>query len=203
MKISEPPCGFTDADVVFVLDASTSVMQDNFNKMLALTKQFVNDAAIDDGSVRIAVAIYSSDVIVQFDLDTFTIKTDILRAIDEIPYIYGSTNTFDALKTMRTKMFRRRSGDRYGVKNYAILITDGVSNINARKVLPEAEKSWLAGIHIYTIGIGLTDTAELYGIATPPASENSIAVDDFDKLEGLPGRIFKGTCGEGIIQLEA
>lgn len=168
--------------------------------MLELTKQFVRDADIDSGSVRIGAAIFSSSVTVQFDLDTFTIKADILRAIDNIPYTYGSTNTYEALNIMRTKMFRRRHGDRSGVQNYAILVTDGISNINARKVIPEARKAWANGIHIYTIGIGLSDTTEISNIATPPASENSFAVEDFDKLKSLPGRIFRGKCKAGILE---
>lgn len=165
--------------------------------MLALTKQFVNDSDIDSGSVRFGVAIFSSSADVQFNLDTFTIKADILRAIDNIQYIYGSTNTFDALKKMRRKMFHKRRGDRPNVPNYAILVTDGISDINSRKVLSEARKARQNNIHIYTIGIGLKDTTEIYNIATPPASENSFPVQDFDKLEGLPKRIFEGKCKRG------
>ena len=115
-------------------------------------------------------------------------------AIDNIPYIYGSTNTADALKTMRNRMFTLRNGDRPDVPNLVILITDGVSNINAQRTIPEAKRARDAEIHIYAIGIGLSDTRELDAIASVPASENSYAVQDFDELRGLDKRIFSAIC---------
>jgi Mg-chelatase subunit ChlD len=198
LEISDTPCGFSNADVVFLLDTSSSVTAPNFRKMLSVTKLFVREANIDTGSVRIGLAIFSDDTNVKFHLDTFTIKTDILRAIENIYYTHGSTNIFDALKTMRTKMFRRSMGDRPNVKNYAVLITDGVSDLNARKVAREARKVRASGIHMYTIGIGLSDTTEILSIASEPASENSYAVSNFDQLGAIPEQMFKGKCKKGI-----
>ena len=198
LEISDTPCGFSNADVVFLLDSSTSVTAPNFRKMLDLTKHFVRDANIDTGSVRIGIAIFSDDATVKFHLDTFTIKDDVLRAIDNIHYTFGSTNTFAALKTMRAEMFRRNRGDRPAVKNYAVLITDGLSNINSRKVAREARKVRASGIHVYTIGIGLTDTSEILSIASKPASENTFAVSNFDQLDDIPKQIFRGKCKKGM-----
>lgn len=83
--------------------------------------------------------IYSTEVEIQFYLNQFKTKADVFNAIDEIPYIYGSTNTADALQTMHNVMFTDRNGDRVGVPNTGIVITDGVSNINARRTITEAK----------------------------------------------------------------
>ena len=91
-----------------------------------------------------------------------------------------------------------RNGDREDVENIAMVITDGVSNINSRRTIPEAELSRNVGVHIYAIGIGLTDTRELNAIASLPASDNSFAVNDFDELSGLEKRIFSAIC-EGML----
>ena len=130
----------------------------------------------------------------EFNLNTYSRRRDVFDAIDNIPYIYGSTNTADALQVMYTRMFTLRNGDRPGVPNVGILITDGVSNINSRRTIPEAVNARQAKIHIYAIGIGLTDTRELDAIASEPAAENSLAVQDFDELSGLPKRIFDAIC---------
>lgn len=188
---------------MFLLDASSSVTQPNFNKILELTKYIVNISDIDSGRVRVAVAIYSSSVAIQFELDDFTIKTDIIRAIDKIPYIYGSSNTYQALRTMRTQMFKTRKGDRDGVQNYAILVTDGVSNINEKQVAQEAKNARAENIHIYAVGIGLYDTSELVAIATPPANKNSFVVENFDKLLDVPKKMFKGNCESGKYHVKA
>ncbi len=41
---------------------------------------------------------------------------------------------------LRTIMFTPENGDRIDVPNYAIVITDGESNVNAEDTLPEAIK---------------------------------------------------------------
>ena len=68
---------------------------------------------------------------IQFNLNTFNNKAELFAAVDAIPYIYGSTNTADGIMTMRN-MFNANDGDRDGVPNIGIVVTDGVSNINSR-----------------------------------------------------------------------
>lgn len=60
-----------------------------------------------------------------------------MSAIDGMPYLYGSTNTADALREMGNNMFTAANGDRSDAPNIAILLTDGVSNINSRRTIPE------------------------------------------------------------------
>ena len=58
--------------------------------------------------MRVGAVIYSTEVEIQFHLNEYRRKVDVMAAIDKIPYIYGSTNTADALKTMRDDMFTFR-----------------------------------------------------------------------------------------------
>ena len=187
-------CGAASSDVVFILDSSTSVGKENFQKVLTFVKDFLSDADIDSGNVRVAVVIYSSKVQVQFYLNRYRKKEEVLDAIDRIPYIAGSTNTYGGLNTMKEVMFSAANGDRANVPNLAMLITDGVSNINAFKTIPEAESARAQGIHIYSIGIGLADTSELKKIASAPSSENSFTVREFDELEKLKHKVFEHFC---------
>ena len=180
--------------MVFVLDASTSVTEPNFELMKDFVKDFLFEADIDGGNVRVGLIIYSTEDHVEFQMNSYKTKADVYNAIDEIPYRYGSTNTADALLTMRSEMFTRANGDRPNVDNICIVVTDGVSNINARRTIPEAEQARADGIHIYAIGIGLTDTRELDGIASKPIDENRFAVDDFTELHELRHHVFSSLC---------
>lgn len=146
------PCGLSKVDVTIILDASTSVTEANFQKMRQFAKDLVDKADVDSGSVRFATLIYSTDVQVQFYLDQFSTRSATKAAIDKIPYIYGSTNSADALKTMHTQVFNRARGDRPAADNIAFMITDGVSNINSRRTIPEADNARRKGIEIYAIG---------------------------------------------------
>ena len=177
-----------------MLDSSTSVGQDNYAKMLKFCKDFLHAANIDSGDVRVGVVSYSTKVTVEFNLNEYKNRKDLNEAIDNIPWRYGSTNTADGLLSMHDVMFTAANGDRPNVPNIAVVITDGVSNINSRRTIPEAEAARKKGIHIYTIGIGLTDMREVNGIASRPASENAFAVQNFDELEGLDESIFESIC---------
>lgn len=189
-------------DLVFAFDSSTSVTRENFLLMLNFAKDLLRDADIDSGSVRVGALVYSSGAQIQFDLHTYQSKRDILKAFNRIPYVPGRTNTADALRSIRTKMFKPRKGDRDDVEDVVILITDSTSDRNVRKTIPEARKLWARKIQVNTVGIGLRDTRELDGMATPPASKNSYAVRSFNELAALPARILEGRCeGSGHVHL--
>ena len=181
-------------DLVIILDSSTSVTDANFIKMKNFVKDLLKNVDLDSGAVRVGVVIYSTRVTVMFQLNEHHSRSAYMRAVDEIPYKYGSTNTAGGLKTMRTEMFTRQNGDRKNVKNVCIVVTDGVSNINGRNTIPEAERARAEGIHIYAIGIGLTDTRELDQMSTRPKEPNTFVVNDFDELVGLDEKIFGSAC---------
>jgi collagen type VI alpha len=185
---------------VFVLDASTSVGDKNFDAILHFVSSTLTYADIDSGRVRVGAMVYSSTSLIQFNLDRYSSKTGVMRAIARIPYQHGSTNTADALNMMRTEMFRRRNGDRSDATNVAILVTDGISNIDHKLTIPAALEAHAAGVHIYTVGIGLTDTAELESISTPPSFKNTFSVQRFDQLMNLQEELSRSICAGFSVQ---
>lgn len=187
-------CGLARVDLVIILDSSTSVGDDNYQKMKNFCKDFLKNADLDSGNVRAGILSYSTSVYAEFYLNSYSTSQEIMDAIDEIPYRYGSTNTFGGLKMMRTEFFSAANGDREDVPDVTIILTDGVSNINGRKTIGEAELARAEGIHIYAVGIGLTDTRELDGMASVPASENSFNVQNFDELAALSDTVFQSFC---------
>ena len=53
-------------------------------------------------------------------------------------FVGGRRNTAAALRMMRKQILIDTKGDRLNVPNYAIIITDGNSNINSSFTVPEA-----------------------------------------------------------------
>lgn len=99
-----------------------------------------------------------------------------------IPYTEGTTNTASALNTLSDFMFTAANGDRPGVQNVAIVITDGDSN-DREQTVQAAVKAKQADIDIVSIGIGgWVNVDELDAIAGFPSSTHKILVDDFNKL---------------------
>lgn len=179
---------------MFVLDASTSVTEENFEMVKDFMKDFIYPIDIDRGTVRVGVVVYSTEVFVQFNLNSHQSKVNIFNAIDEVPYNDGNSNTADAIKIVRSEMFTQANGDRPDVPNVAIIVTDGISNLNARRTIPEAEQAHADGIHIFAIGIGVPDNRELDGMASKPVERNRFTVDDFSELVGLRNAISSALC---------
>lgn len=176
-------------DIAFVLDASKSLGVDNYEKMKGFVKRLLDGADIDNGDVRVGIVSYSTKANVEFMLNSYNTKADVFDAVNSISWKCGSINTADGLRAMREEIFSEDNGDRHGVPNICILITDGVSNINSRRTIPEAEYAKASGIHIFAIGIGLKDQREINEMASKPASTNAFAVRTFDELEDLDEKV--------------
>ena len=96
-----------DADITFILDASSSVRNDNFNLM----KQFITDMVelinVDGDTSNVAVMTFGDSAQVTFGLDRYDTRFDIQQAIArDVTYTRGSTNTAAALQMLRTDVYR-------------------------------------------------------------------------------------------------
>ena len=87
----------------------------------------------------------SKTVQVQFPLNKYTNKQSLLEAIERIPYEYGITNTADAIKSLRSRVFSRKYGDRKFIPDIAVLLTDGVANVNVKSMRKEATRAKRSG----------------------------------------------------------
>ena len=160
--------------------------------MINATKTFVRSEDIDSGNTRIGVLTYSTDVEIQFHLNSYNKSVDLLFALDNINFKAGSTNIADALNKMRTIMFTEQNGARLDSAKVGIVITDGISNINFENVLPESDLARAEGILMLAIGVGLVTTREIDAIAGKP--ENRININDFDELEMRLDSLFRSVC---------
>ena len=98
-------------------------------------------------------------------------------------------------KALRAEMFNQATGDRRGVPNVVIFVTDGVSNLNSERTIPETLLTHAAGIHVFVIGIGLTgETLEIKALSSAPVEENRFLVENFDQLQDIKKAMFTKMC---------
>ena len=64
-------------------------------------------------------------------------------------YDGGTTNTADGLLYAYQQQFTSNNGDRQNVQNIIIIITDGRSNVNPERTIPNAQAAKDRGITIY------------------------------------------------------
>ncbi|KAH3830568.1 collagen alpha-1(XII) chain-like [Dreissena polymorpha] len=194
-----PPCFAKVADVVFLVDSSGSVGDENFKVVKNFIKNTINVFDIGAQYTRIGVITFSSTPVLRFPLNMYDNKAAILNAIDGIPYSMGGTDTGAALEMLRLQGFR---DDRPLDPNIAIVITDGFS----RDKLNTARQAQLlkasGNVTIIAIGIGNeTDDAELRSIATTDAFNNSQVyhAENFNALQTLNNIVATVACGLVIV----
>merc|ERR1719239_1334146 len=104
--------------------------------MKGFVKDFLSDADVDGGNVRVGVIVFSVTSKIEFHLNKYSTKADIFAAIDAAKYMGKATNTADSLKRTRTEMFTLVNGDRPNVNDIVILLTDGKSSENTKRTIP-------------------------------------------------------------------
>ena len=88
----------------------------------------------------------------EFSLNTYTTKDEIQNAIRHLAYMGGFTNTPEALIQARLQCFNAATGDRPGVDNLVIIVTDGVSTI-VGSAIREAAALRDTGVTMIAIGV--------------------------------------------------
>ncbi|XP_060073208.1 collagen alpha-1(XII) chain-like [Ylistrum balloti] len=171
------------ADVVFVLDTSSSIWNPDFQKQLEFVDSVVSQFNIGPDGTHVGVMTFARSYYVKFYLNRYENVDDIRAAIKKIRHRRGSmTNTGPAIKFMSSRMFKRGYGARENMPHIAIVITDGKSQKSAEtlKAAIEAQKKH---IEIYAIGVGPNvKESELRGIASDPDDRYFFSVDNYDAL---------------------
>ena len=192
-------------DLIFALDSSGSIGPSNYQKVREFVKNFImSGITIGRDDDQVGVIIFSDGTRVVFNLNTYQNQVQLLDAINNIPYIDGSTNTAAALRQLIDEGFTVGGGARLDSKTVlrvAIVMTDGMSNVNSSDTPIAAARvhDFKPAILVYAVGV--TDSVnqeELNEIATSPDFvENLESFDDSLLKEYQEERSYE-ICVKGI-----
>ncbi|XP_067148283.1 collagen alpha-6(VI) chain-like [Apteryx mantelli] len=186
----------TIADIVFLVDESSKIGSKNFQLIRAFLLKIVNALDIGPSNVRVGLVLYSNEPRLEFSLDTFKDKSEILNYLKNLPYRGGQTYTGVAIEFLRKKVFTQEAGSRkkQGVQQIAVVITDGQSLDNYTE---PASKLRRKGITVYAVGIqNTTESSKLDKIATYPPRKHVISLKFFLQLSNIEWKIKKRLCNE-------
>lgn len=183
------------ADIMFVLDASSSIWVEDYRKQLNFVADLVSSFDVGSGrsQVRIGAITFSNKAYLEFSFDSFTDPDELKDAILNITYRTGRTNTADALKLLRQQIEPRLINKKGPI--VAIVVTDGRS-MKPLDTVEEAKKLHQLGIDIYAIGVGKShvyDVTELRAIATDP--DNGVyTVSNYSALQEITQKLHIQPC---------
>ncbi|KAI8502373.1 hypothetical protein Bbelb_199610 [Branchiostoma belcheri] len=174
-------------DLMFVLDGSTS--ESNFD----LQKQFAKDIVQNFGNAHVGVLQYSTTVQEHFPLNTYSRSTQVLAAIDDIPYMQGGA----ALRYLAHNSFTAAKGGHPNHQNIAIVVTNGKSFSPVKQPSDELRKM---GVAVYAVGVGSqVDRGTFTAIASDPSKVYQ--TDNFEGLKSVGKMVQEKICtGENECQ---
>lgn len=169
-------------DLVFLLDGSDGT-RTGFPAMRDFVQRVVETLSVDDNKDRVSVVQYSRDPAVQFYLNTYSTKGEILDSVRGLRHKGGRPlNTGAALQYLRDNVFTASAGSRRmeGVPQVLILLSGGKSSDSV-----DAPASALKelGVLTFAIGTGSSDSIELQKISHDPSY--ALSVSEFTDLPSV------------------
>uniref|UniRef100_A0A452ITL6 VWFA domain-containing protein n=1 Tax=Gopherus agassizii TaxID=38772 RepID=A0A452ITL6_9SAUR len=193
-SIAPAGCKNVHYDLVFILDTSSSVGKEDFEKVRQWVSNLVETFEIGPDKTRVGVVRYSDRPTTEFDLGRYQTREEIKEAARNIKYYGGNTNTGDALRYINTYSFSKEAGGRPSdppIKKVAILLTDGRSQDYVMDAATAARK---AGIRIFAVGVGEALKEELDEIASDPKSAHVFHVSDYNAIDKIRGKLRRRLC---------
>ncbi|KAL3866044.1 hypothetical protein ACJMK2_043385 [Sinanodonta woodiana] len=184
-------CGPKPADIMFLLDSSSSIYILDYKKQLNFVNRLIDTFDIGRDKTRVGVSIFSFTYQPSIALTTYDNKENLKRAVNQTRYLTGGTNTHIALSELRRSGFRNA---RPNVSRIAIVMTDGQSQ-DFKKTFEEAQRLKATGVIVFAVGIGKdVDMKELTAIGSEPSDQYVLLANDFNDLDTIYDRLAIRAC---------
>ncbi|KAL0171659.1 hypothetical protein M9458_031970, partial [Cirrhinus mrigala] len=176
---SQEACKNKVADIMFLIDGSSSIDSKDFTSMKTFITKVVKGTIIGEDSVHIGVVQFSDDPSEQFPLNRFYSQDKVEEAINGITQLTGNTYTGKAL-TFISEYFDKSMGGRPDVPQFLVVITDGEAH---DAVAAPAKAIRDKRVTIFSIGVGTVNTTQLLEIS---GTREKVYVErDFDALQSI------------------
>ena len=157
-------------------------------------KSVIDFLDIDETSTRVSLIEYSDRASLEFPLNRYYDEGDLKGAIDNVRASGGQGSvTGEALQLAVNQVFTRAGGDRPGVPNAVILVTDGKStgSVSLSSAITPLKQ---AGTDMYVVSVGpATDKQELQNLTT--GEDRFYVVKNEFELVRLPTRLVRNILG--------
>ncbi|KAM4559081.1 collagen alpha-3(VI) chain-like [Odontesthes bonariensis] len=158
----------TRSDVVFLIDGSYD-SRNNFEEIRDFIEKIVENLNVGNNEDQVAVVQYSRDATVNFYLNSYSSKNDVLSSIRTMRHKLGRPlNIGKALTFVRDNVFAASVGGRKADKvlQYLYVFSGGRSGDDVRGPAQSLRDN---GIKTFSIGTNNADTLEMQTISYTPA----------------------------------
>lgn len=154
------------ADLVLLIDGSQNVGAANFPYVRDLVLRIIEGLDVGRDTVRVALALYNTDLEIKFYLNSYDSKSSVLEAVKGLDYSGGKESQLGAaLEEVVERLLSQTAGGRAdeGVPQMLVVISAGPSTDDTGAGDRALKR---ASVVTFGVVVGNTATADLEAVAT-------------------------------------
>ncbi len=212
LPLAAPPCEML-LDICLIIDSSGSCRDknppdgsyDNWQLLLTFVSNLVDKFEVGRDQTRFGAVVFSDNARLVFPLNRYFTAEGVKSGLGSIAYIGQRTNTPEALRVTRQQCFHENNGDRPGVNNLAIIVTDGYPYPDSRKpeTVTEAQLLRSSGVKMVAVGISnQIDENMLRQLSSMPQQRGRdyFTTADFVTLDEIRFNVTEESCRPGTLR---
>lgn len=180
-----------EADIYLLIDGSGSTQATDFQEMKTFLSDVVGMFNIAPQKVRVGAVQYADRWDLEFEINKYTNKHDVGKAIENIRQMGGNTNTGAALNFTLGLLQKAKQQRGSRVPYHLVVLTNGVSQDS---VVGPANRLREELVHIYAIGVKEANQTQLREITGE--EKRVYYVHDFDALKDIKNQVVQEICAE-------
>uniref|UniRef100_A0A8C8ZP62 Collagen type VI alpha 6 chain n=1 Tax=Prolemur simus TaxID=1328070 RepID=A0A8C8ZP62_PROSS len=180
-----------EADIYLLIDGSGSTQPTDFQEMKTFLSEVVGMFNIGPHKVRVGAVQYADSWDLEFEINKYSNKHDLGRAIENIRQMGGNTNTGAALNFTLSLLRKAKKQRGNKVPCHLVVLTNGMSEDS---VLEPADRLREEHIRVYAIGVKEANQTQLREIAGE--EKRVYYVHDFDALKDIRNQVVQEICAE-------
>ncbi|KAM9851920.1 collagen alpha-6(VI) chain-like [Aulostomus maculatus] len=193
LQLSQECAKATVADIVFLVDGSSSIGIDNFKEVRVFLQSVIAGLDIGPDKVRVGLAQFSDEPYKEFLLNDYMDKQSLLAQVENFPYRTGGTETGKAINFILANYFSEDAGSRANqrVPQIAVILSDGDSTDD---VTVPAQGLRQRGVIVLAIAVGKANRQQLESIANRPPERFLFSIDSYQALQKLTSGLLQTVC---------
>ncbi|KAM8920679.1 cochlin [Pelodytes ibericus] len=180
---------YNSVNIGFLIDGSSSVGDLNFRLMLEFMMGIIRAFEVSDVGAKVGAVQFTYDQRIEFGLNDFASKEEVMAALRNIRYMSGGTATGDAINFAVRNLFQSTKEGHN--KNFLVIITDGQSYDDVRGPAMAAHR---AGVTVFSVGVAWAPLEDLKDMASEPKNSHTFFTREFPGLEQIVPSIIRGIC---------
>lgn len=180
-----------EADIYLLIDGSGSTQATDFHEMKTFLSEVVGMFNIAPQKVRVGAVQYADSWDLEFEINKYTNKHDLGKAVENIRQMGGNTNTGAALNFTLGLLQKAKKQRGNRVPCHLVVLTNGMSKDS---ILEPANRLREELIRVYAIGVKEANQTQLREIAGE--EKRVYYVHDFDALKDIRNQVVQEICAE-------